>query len=76
MGTYPIGILRLIAGYHNLIYYGVIAESLSPCTAGLSCSAKQLEIFGFITIPLLSFLGFGAIGLLLLLDKSIKGTSS
>lgn len=47
-----------IAGFHNLLYYGLIDEGLSPCTAELSCTAQQLNIFGFITIPLLSLLGF------------------
>ena len=48
----------LIAAYHNLIYYGFISEALTPCTEGISCSSKQLELFGFVTIPLLSLIGF------------------
>jgi disulfide bond formation protein DsbB len=46
-----------IAAYHNLLYYGVIAETLSPCTAGVPCNARQIAWLGFIGIPLL---GFGA----------------
>jgi len=50
--------------YHNLLYYGVIEQGLVPCTAGVSCSSKQLELFGFITIPLLSLGAFCAMGCL------------
>ncbi len=54
-----------IAAYHNLIYYGVIPEALSPCTREISCSAKQLELFGVITIPLLAFLSFALLSILI-----------
>ena len=47
-----------IAGYHNLLYYGFISEGLVPCTKDLSCTTRQLELFGFITIPLMSLVGF------------------
>lgn len=43
-----------LAIYHNLLYYGIIATSIVPCTADVSCSSRQLEMFGFVTIPLLS----------------------
>ncbi len=46
------------AVYHNLLYYGVLPESVSPCTQGISCTSKQIEWFGFITIPSLSLVGF------------------
>ena len=58
-----------IAAYHNLLYIGVISEGLAPCTKDLSCTSKQLELFGFITIPLLALLGFTSILTLILLDK-------
>lgn len=48
----------LISIYHNLLYFGAIATPLIPCTKDVSCSAKQLELLGFITIPLLSFFAF------------------
>lgn len=62
----------LIAGYHNLVYYKVISEALTPCTAGISCSSKQLELFGFITIPLLSFVAFVFSTTLIILDRSFN----
>lgn len=51
----------IIALFHNLLYYGIIPETLAPCTTGVSCTTKFVEYFGFITIPLLSFLAFTAI---------------
>lgn len=55
-----------IAAYHNLIYYGVIPESLTPCTQGVSCSERQIEWFGFVTIPLMGLASFLALSILLL----------
>lgn len=46
-----------ISIYHNLIYYRII-EIIKPCTENAPCTAVQLNMFGFITIPLMSFLGF------------------
>lgn len=48
----------LIGAYHNLLYYGVIAENISPCRIDVPCTARQLELFGFIAIPLLSLVSF------------------
>jgi disulfide bond formation protein DsbB len=47
-----------IAIYHNLLYYGLIEASIVPCTSGVSCTSRQIEWFGFITIPLLSLSAF------------------
>lgn len=55
----PLAIAGLtLAAYHNLVYYGVIPESLTPCTQGVSCSERQIEWFGFITIPLMGLASF------------------
>ncbi len=62
-----------IALYHNLIQWGIISEDLSPCIEGVSCSARYIEWFGFITIPLLSLFAFTLIGVLLyLFIKKLK----
>lgn len=50
-----------IAAYHNLLYYGIIPEEITPCTEGVPCNARQLELFGFITIPLMSLASFAVI---------------
>jgi len=59
----------LIAVYHNLLYYHVIPESIAPCTTGISCTTRQIEWFGFITIPLLSLVAFTITTVVLLLYK-------
>jgi len=54
----------IIAAYHNLIYWGVIPENLSPCQAGLSCADVNIEWLGFITIPFLSLTAFTLINII------------
>lgn len=54
-----------IAIFHNLLYYKIIPDALAPCTTGVSCTTKYIEYFGFVTIPLLSFMAFSVIILLI-----------
>lgn len=69
----PLSIIGLIiAIYHNLLYYKIIPESIAPCTTGISCTTVQLELFGFITIPLLSLAAFTIINVLTLLYLKIS----
>ena len=56
----------LVAGFHVLLTIGIIPESLTPCRQGIPCKTIQIEWFGFVTIPLLSFLAFLTINGLLL----------
>ena len=51
----------LTAGYHQLVAFGVIPESLLPCTQGIPCAEQAVEWFGFVSIPTLSLLTFTAI---------------
>lgn len=55
----------LIAAYHVLLYYGLLPDSVSPCTEGVSCTTRQIEWLGFVTIPLLSLTAFTLINALL-----------
>lgn len=59
----------LTALYHNLLYTGIIPESIQPCTQGVSCTEEYLDLFGFLTIPMLSLLSFSAIIALLFILK-------
>lgn len=60
----------LVAAYHNLIYAGIVPENLQPCARGVSCSEKYLELFGILSIPMLSLLAFTAlVGILIALDR-------
>jgi disulfide bond formation protein DsbB len=58
-----------IAVYHNLLYYGIIPDSITPCTQGISCTTVQIQWLGFITIPLMSLAAFIIITACLLLYK-------
>ncbi len=51
----------LIALYHFLLYSGFIPEGMQPCGKGSPCTQVQLQLAGFITIPLLSLLAFSTI---------------
>ncbi len=59
--------------YHTLLYGGIIPENIQPCSKGVSCTEKYIELFGFVSIPMLSFLAFSTlIALLLILKKRIS----
>ncbi|THF58076.1 disulfide bond formation protein B [Pseudothauera rhizosphaerae] len=64
----------LVAAYHCLLYLGFIPAGLQPCTQGVSCADVQIELAGFVTIPLLSLFAFTLIAALLLAAR--KGTQT
>ena len=55
----------LTAAYHNLVHAGIIPESVAPCSQGVSCTEEYIDLFGFLSIPMLSLLAFSAIVALL-----------
>jgi disulfide bond formation protein DsbB len=67
----PLSIIGLaIAVYH---YIGQINPSILPCTnAAVSCATKQIEFFGFITIPFMSGAAFLVLILLSLAKKKFS----
>jgi disulfide bond formation protein DsbB len=67
----PLAVLGwLVAAYHNLLYSGIIPQEMQPCTKGVSCTEKYIELFGFLSIPMLSLIGFSiVIAILLVLKK-------
>ena len=66
----PFALIGLaISVYHNLLYYGFIPESITPCTEGVPCNAVQIEWLGFITIPFMGLASFAVIAACLLLYK-------
>lgn len=72
MKTYalPLCLIGLaVSIYHNLLYYGIIPESITPCTQGISCTSRQIEWLGFITIPLLALTAFLSVALCLIFYK-------
>ena len=67
----PLAILGwVVAAYHNLVQAGVVPESLQPCAKGVSCTEEYLKLFGVLSIPALSLLGFTTLaGILIALDR-------
>ena len=57
----------LTAAYHNLLYAGIIPESIQPCSQGVSCTEEYINLFGFLSIPMLSLLSFTTIIALLVI---------
>jgi disulfide bond formation protein DsbB len=69
--AFPITLIGLgFAVYHYLLYTGYIPENLQPCDKDASCAEINLELFGFITIPMLSILSYTAILVLLLIFRN------
>ncbi len=61
-----------VALYHTLLYEGVIPESIQPCSQGVPCTERYIELLGFLSIPLLSLLAFtGIVALLLILRRRL-----
>lgn len=50
-----------IALYHTLLYSGFIPKRIQPCSEGVPCTEKYIELFGFLSIPLLSLLVFSTV---------------
>lgn len=67
----PLAIIGwLFAVYHYLVYSGYIPEGLQPCDQEASCAEINLELFGFITIPMLSIMSYTAIIALLIMFRN------
>lgn len=60
----------IISIYHNLLYYGIVPESMTPCSKGISCTSRQIEWLGFITIPLMALAAFVGIAVCVLFSKA------
>lgn len=60
----------LAAAYHSLLYAGHIPKGMQPCGKGVSCADVKLEIFGHLSIPMLSLVAFTVIlSLLIAVNK-------
>ncbi len=69
----PLAIIgTLVAIFHNLLYWGVIPESFVPCQNGISCKDDNLQLFGIITIPLLSLIAFAVIDFIVVIYKKYE----
>jgi disulfide bond formation protein DsbB len=74
-GAWPYGVALaacgwLIAGFHTLVYAGIVPERIQPCTAsGPSCSGSDMTVLGRLPLPALSLVAFSAIIFLLLFSR-------
>lgn len=59
----------LVALYHTLLYWGIIPKSIQPCSEGVPCTEKYIELFGFLSIPFMSLLAFTTVIVLLVMLK-------
>ncbi|MCI5209038.1 MAG: disulfide bond formation protein B [Candidatus Electrothrix sp. ATG2] len=55
--------------YHNLLYSGIIPESIQPCSQGVSCTEEYIDLFGVFSIPMLALISFSVITTLLFILK-------
>lgn len=65
----------LLAFWHNLLHWGIVPETATPCREGVSCSTVYLD-WGIVTIPLMSLVAFTLIGYLLIIcNRSLQDRS-
>lgn len=62
----------LVAFYQILLENGFLSQGFLPCTTEVPCITKYINYFGFITIPVLSFLAFAVITGCMLIYKEAK----
>lgn len=61
----PLSIVGLsVSTYHILLQNHVIGSSM--CSAGVSCAVKYINVYGFITIPVLAWIAFFLVTVLML----------
>lgn len=61
----PVALAGLaVAGYHSLMYAGVLTAPIEPCRAGPSCSGDGMVVLG-VPLPFMATASFAAISTLL-----------
>jgi disulfide bond formation protein DsbB len=55
----------VISGYHYLVQLGVFGHP-AACAAGIPCSLRYVNYFGFLTIPLMALTAFTLITVIML----------
>nr|WP_255551467.1 disulfide oxidoreductase [Fictibacillus sp. 5RED26] len=63
----PLSIMGIIvSGYHYALQKIPALKAFEVCTSGIPCSGQYINWLGFITIPLLAFVGFTTITICML----------
>ncbi|MFJ8219805.1 disulfide bond formation protein B [Bacillus cereus] len=72
--AFPFACIRLIISVYQITIQAFPTSEMKICSVGVSCTEDYLNLFGFISIPMLSFVGFLAIIILLYIkpDKETK----
>lgn len=58
-----------LAAFHCLLYLGFIPKSIQPCSQTTPCSDVKLQLWGFVTIPLMALAAFLSIAVALFMLK-------
>ena len=61
-----------LAAFHSLLYLGYVPKGIQLCSQDIPCSEVKLQVWGFLTIPLMSLAAFLAIVVVLFLLKRSK----
>ncbi|PEB54558.1 disulfide bond formation protein B [Bacillus sp. AFS098217] len=68
--AFPFTFIGLLISVYQITIQTFPSSSMKICSVGVSCTEDQLNLFGFITIPMLSFVGFLLITILLCLKSN------
>lgn len=72
----PFSLLGMVvAGYQYLLQIGIIPESLAPCVTGISCTTRYINLFGFVSLALLSFISFAFVTVCMLIYQKANQKS-
>ncbi|AHZ54505.1 peptide permease [Bacillus thuringiensis] len=77
--AFPFACIGLMLSVYQITIQAFPNSEMQICSVGVSCTKDYLNLFGFISIPMLSFVGFLAIIILLYIkserDKRINNTA-
>ncbi|PFC50443.1 disulfide oxidoreductase [Bacillus cereus] len=77
--AFPFACIGLMLSVYQITIQAFPNSEMQICSVGVSCTKDYLNLFGFIFIPMLSFVGFLAIIILLYIkserDKRINNTA-
>ncbi|PEV55420.1 disulfide bond formation protein B [Bacillus cereus] len=70
--AFPFACIGLMLSVYQITIQTFPASEMKICSVGVSCTEDYLNLFGFISIPMLSFVGFLAIIVLLYIKPNSK----
>ncbi|RHW07189.1 disulfide oxidoreductase [Bacillus cereus] len=70
--AFPFACIGLLLSVYQITIQTFPASEMKICSVGVSCTEDYLNLFGFISIPMLSFVGFLAIIVLLYIKPNSK----